>query len=131
LIVPKRQQPPSRARWAAQHPTIGVHCDRETYEKALALRQRHGLSFGQQFKQALDLVEKDLEAVRARGYAEGLEAGRRAGWTHALTVYRLTYPCSMCQVPISIEVGSEEAKVATAAVAAEGWAHDECLKRAQ
>ena len=129
--MPKRQQPPSRARWAAQHPTIGVHCDRETYEKALALRQRHGLSFGQQFKQALGLLEKDLDTVRTRAYAEGLEAGRRAGWTHARSLYRLTYACSSCQVPMDIQVGSEEAKVAVAAVVAEGWAHDECLRRAQ
>jgi hypothetical protein len=32
---------------------------------------------------------------------------------------------------MDIQVGSEEAKVAVAAVVAEGWAHDECLRRAQ
>ena len=127
----RTHQPPSRARYAAQHPTIGVHCDRETYQRLVALRERSGLSLGQLVKQELSVVEKDIETVRTRAYAEGLEAGRRAGWTHARRLYRLTYACSVCQGLIAIEAGSEEAKVATAAVVAGGWAHDECSRRLQ
>ncbi len=130
-MTAKRNPPPSRARYAAQHPTVGVHCDWETYQRLVALRERSGLSFGQLVKQTLGVAEKDLDTIRTRAYAEGLEAGRRAGWTHARSLYRLTYACSICQVPMDIQVGSEDAKVAVAAVVEEGWAHAECLKRVQ
>jgi hypothetical protein len=126
-----RHQPPSRARYAAQHPTIGVHCDRETYQRLVALRERSGMSFGQLIKQGLGVAEKDIETVRARGYEEGLQTGRRAGYTHARSLYRLTYACSRCQGPIAIEAGSEEAKIATAALTARGWQHVQCPARVQ
>jgi hypothetical protein len=128
-MVAKRNPPPSRARYAAQHPTIGVHCDRDTYQRLVALRERSGLSLGQLVKQALGVAEKDIDTVRTRAHAEGLEAGRRAGWTHARSLYRLTYACSICQGPIAIEAGSEAAKVATAALTARGWQHVQCPGR--
>jgi hypothetical protein len=129
--VAKRHQPPSRARYATQHPTIGVHCDRDTYQRLVALRERSGLSLGQLVKQELGVLEKDIDTVRTRAYAEGLEAGRKAGYAHARSLYRPTYPCSICLGPVAIEPGSEEAKIAVAAVVEEGWAHAECLRRVQ
>jgi hypothetical protein len=125
-MASRRRQPPSRARYAARHPTIGVHCDLETYQRAAALRERSGLSFGQLFKQELGLAEKDTKRARALGYAEGLEAGRRAGYAEARNLYRLTYPCFVCRRPMEVSVDSEEAKIAVAAITARGWGHDKC-----
>jgi hypothetical protein len=56
-------QPPSRRRYAAAHPTVGVHCDWETYDALIALRERSGLSFGQLVRQALGAVAMDIETA--------------------------------------------------------------------
>jgi hypothetical protein len=129
MVAAKRHQPPSRTRYAAEHPTIGVHCDRETYQRLVALRERSGLSLGQLVKQELGVAEEDIDTVRERAYAEGFEAGRKAGWTQARSLYRLTYACSVCRGPIAIESDSEQAKIATMALTAQGWHHVQCPRR--
>jgi hypothetical protein len=82
-------------------------------------------------KQELGVAEEDIDTVRERAHAKGFEAGRKAGCAQARSLYRLTFACSICQGPTAIPAGSEAAKVATAAVVAGGWAHDECSRRVQ
>ncbi len=136
-----RHSPPSRARYAAQHPTIGVHVDKPTYQKLLELRERSGLSLGQLVRQALKVVENDVEMVlltgRGEGYLQGFEEGRargyKEGWaagnTKALQLYRLTYPCNVCHQAIELRVGSTAAQVGVEALADQGWGHADCHGR--
>jgi hypothetical protein len=109
-----KHQPPSRRRYAAAHPTIGVHCDRKTYDALIALRERSGLSFGQLFRQALGVVTKDVEAARGRGYRE------------AKARYCLTTPCSGCGKPMEILAGSKMAERAVRGV--RRWRHHKCIE---
>jgi hypothetical protein len=110
-------QPPSRRRYAAAHPTIGVHCDRETYDALIALRERSGLSFAQLFRRALGVVEKDVAAI---------EAARARGYWQAKARYCLTTPCCGCGQPIEILAGTEMEEKAV--YASRGWGHSECIR---
>jgi hypothetical protein len=111
-----KRQPPSRRRYVAAHPTIGVHCDRETYDALIALRERSGLSFGELVRQALGAVEMDVASVE--------EVGRARGYRQAKARYCLTAPCSRCGQPIEIRAGSEMADAAVRAVS--DWEHTQC-----
>jgi hypothetical protein len=103
-----KHQPPSRRRYAAAHPTNGVHCDRETRDALIALRERSGLSFGQLVRQALGAVEMDIDTFE--------EEARVAGYGQAKARYCLTTPCIICGQPIEIRAGSEMADAAVRAV---------------
>jgi hypothetical protein len=118
-----KHQPPSRRRYAAAHPTIGVHCDRETYDALIALRERSGRSFGQLVRQGLGAVERDIAEVEARE-AAARERGRREGYRQARSRYCLTAHCSACGRAIEIEAGTEMARAAIRAVAP--WRHVDC-----
>jgi hypothetical protein len=74
-----RRVPPSRLRYEAAHPTVGVHCDVETKARLVALRDATGLSLGALVKQALGVLERDVDTARRIGRRQGLVEGRRAG----------------------------------------------------
>ena len=113
-----RHQPPSRRRYAATHPTIGVHCDRETYDALMALRERSGLSFGQLVRQALGALEMDIETVE--------DVATVVGYEQAAAQYRLRAPCSICGKPMDILAGSGMAAEAIRALRT--WGHVPCIR---
>jgi hypothetical protein len=113
-----RHQPPSRRRYAATHPTIGVHCDRETYDALISLRERSGLSFSQLVRQALGAVEMDIETVE--------DVATVVGYEEAAAQYRLRTPCSVCGKPMEILAGSEMAAEAVRSL--RNWGHGPCVR---
>jgi flagellar biosynthesis/type III secretory pathway protein FliH len=138
----RRNEPPSRLRYEAAHPTVAVHCDAETKARLVALREATDLSLGSLVKQALGVLERDVGAARSAGAAQGREAGRRsglaegrlagreegrqAGFAEARRRYRITYPCAKCGKDLDLTAGSEDAKAARQALIDAEWAHDEC-----
>ena len=141
-MTARRHVPPSRLRYDAAHPTVAVHCDLETKARLIALRDATGLSLGELVKQALELLERDVESARRDGFNKGLvegrragreegrtaglEEGRKAGFAEAVRRYRITYPCGRCGKLIAVEVGSEEASEARQALIDARWGHREC-----
>ena len=114
-----KHQPPSRRRYAATHPTIGVHCvDQKMYDDLIALRDLSGLSLGQLVLQALGKVAMDVAKVEA--------VGRARGYRQAKALYCLTTPCCHCGQPTEILAGSELADEAVRALRA--WGHIECIR---
>jgi hypothetical protein len=142
VMTTRRHVPPSRLRYEASHPTVAVHCDVETKARLVALRDATGLPLGALVKQALSVLESDLEAARQAGFAAGfadgrrvgevagraagVEEGRKAGFAEAVRRYRITYPCSRCGKLIALAVGSEAADDAREAITDAGWHHGEC-----
>ncbi len=133
----RRRQPPSRARYAALHPTIGVHTTREMRERLVALRQQSGLSFAQLIVTALGQIELDVAGAMSRGrqaghtdgFRSGFAQGRENGQAEAVAKYRLTYPCDVCGEHLTMTVGGPEADVAIQALARGGWGHEVCHKQ--
>jgi hypothetical protein len=141
-MTTRKHVPPSRLRYEASHPTVAVHCDVETKARLVALREATGLPLGVLVKQALTLLEADLEAARRAGFAAGLAQGRRvgelagraaggeesrkAGFAEAVRRYRITYPCATCGKLIAVTIGSPDAKAAREALIEAGWSHADC-----
>jgi Ribbon-helix-helix protein, copG family len=133
MRVAKRHQPPSRLRYEAANPVIGVRLDRATYERLLKLREETGLSFGALFRDALGVVEKDVEVIRQHARAEGVEIGRKIGrnegYKEAVAKYGIMYLCSDCGEEIKLLAGSKSAAAASEALTELGWGHASCHRR--
>ena len=134
----RRREPPSRVRYAATHPTIGIHVTLEERELLRTLSANSGLSVTQLAKQALSILEADLEAVRkkclqegigkgkALGQKEGYTEGRRDGFAEAKAQYGIPYPCARCGGPMLLGAGSASAREAVRMLRAAGWGHKDC-----
>lgn len=131
----KRHQPPSRMKYNAANPVIGVRVDRATYDRLIKLREQTGLSLGAIVRDALDVVEKDVEQIRRLARQEGIEVGRKIGhnegYKEAVARYRVTYPCDECEEDIALIAGSKSAAAASAALTERGWGHNSCHRRAR
>jgi hypothetical protein len=136
--VRRNHQPPSRARYAALHPTIGIHVTLEERELLRTLSGSSGLSVTQLTKQALGILRADIEAVRKKGVIEGMRKGKAAGRTEgyaegrgdgyaaAKARYAVVYPCAKCGGELVVRAGSASAIEAVRMLHDAGWGHVEC-----
>ncbi len=149
--MPAKRRPPSWQRYAAAHPTIGVHVDRPTYARLLTLREESGLSFGYLVRRGLGVAEKEVTTAIARGfkkgrsagYAEGKKAGHSEGWIagreagyavgreagrqEAESRYKIEYRCAACHLPMAVEKAHQPVvAVATAAIEGRRYVHAVC-----
>ena len=134
VTATRKHQSPSRRRYAAEHPTIGVHVDRPTHQRLIELRERSGLSLGQLVRRALGEIEEELDGVASRALQQGIDEGRRdgysqgraAGYAEARDAFRLTFPCAICRLPVVIPPGSGVARDAAAFLHARHAGHAKC-----
>ena len=131
----KKHQPPSRLRYAATHPTIGIHVTLEEREVLRTLSETTGLSVTQLTKQALGVLKADVEAVRKRGMQDGIRKGKAAGRTEgyaqgrsegyatAKARYAVAYPCAKCGGDIVMRAGLADAIESVRMLRTAGWAH--------
>jgi hypothetical protein len=100
-----RYRSPSRLKYAARKPTVGVHLDLDTHVKAMELCKLTGKSFAQLFREALDLVSSDYETVHALALEKGEKIGFERGWQAGILQGRLecgiiATSCTVCSEPI-------------------------------
>lgn len=128
-----RRRPPSRARYAAKHPTIGVHTTVEVRDRLLALRDSSGHSFAQLILAALGQVELDVTTARDRGRKEGFGQGFAAGWDNGFAAaeaqFRVSYDCAVCGEDVALSVGASDTLVATEVMTRGGFGHQSCHEK--
>jgi hypothetical protein len=139
---PKRHVPPARQRWAARNRTIGVTVTLEDYEHLRKMRARYNKSFGRIFKEALEVLERDLEGARLQGEKSGFDAGQAAGdksgyeggyedgYHEAKREWALTVKCPGCGETRVIEPGSITGDYLGEQLLALGW-HAGCGSEVQ
>jgi hypothetical protein len=141
----KKHVPPARMRWAARNRTIGVTVPLEVYDHLLKVRARYDKSFGRLFKEALDVLERDLEGARLQGQNSGIEKGQRAGYKagheaghgvgygagyqQAESEFKVMFTCPKCGTSTPLHPGTETTDAMLKTLAAAGWAHGECIDR--
>jgi len=101
----------------------------------LKLSEATALSFGALSRDALGLLDKDVEVIRQRARAEGVGIGRKLGhaegYREAKTKYRIAYRCDGCREEIAVVAGSKAAAEAGEAMTELGWGHAACHRRAR
>ncbi|MHB1940780.1 MAG: hypothetical protein ACYCS9_08165 [Candidatus Dormibacteria bacterium] len=103
--APGRPRPPSKARWAAAHPTIGVNIDRPAYERLDARRRAEGKTWAELFLGALAERDAELAASRADGFTEGRAAAQEAVES-ALTGIRREHRAAMANAAQEAEAAA-------------------------
>lgn len=129
-----KHRPPSRAKYDAAHPTIGVHTNRATYDRLIALRERTGLPFGQLILRTLGEVELQIDVAhetgrrsgRRDGKAVGHAKGREEGHAEAVNDFQITLPCPGCDDEMVLRAGTLMADAAVAWLKERGWRHTNC-----
>jgi hypothetical protein len=127
-----RYRPPSRVNYAARNPTVGVHMDLDTHVKAMELRQLTGKSFGQLFREALDLVSRDYDTVRALALEKGEKIGFDRGWQAGILYGRrecgiIATSCTVCSEPIIGRITPTVEPTEHLAQYRGGWYHADCV----
>ena len=134
-----RRRSPSRQRYAASHPAVTVHFDSQTNDRILELCRQTGHSRNRVVRnlvrQSLGDMEASVTDAFARGRSEGLtqgydagyDWGTRQGFANAKAKYALAYGCVGCHKPITIAIGSAEAKAAMQHLEDSGWGHADCV----
>lgn len=112
-----RRPPPSKARWSAGHPTIGVNVDRATYDVLDARRRAEGKTWA-----ALllgDLTDRDAERASTR--TEGAAAERKAA-DRELAILRREHAATLAAAEEHAEARERAASEWTRAAVAEAEA---------
>jgi hypothetical protein len=129
-----KHRPPSRVKYDAAHPSVGVHTDRATYDRLLALRQRTGLPFSQLILRTLGEVELQVDAAfeagrrsgRRDGKAVGHAKGREEGYAKAVSEFQIPLSCPVCDDDMPLRAGTPMADAAVAWLKERGWRHTTC-----
>ena len=121
-----KRKAPSRVKYEQAHPTVSCRVPTEVYDQLQVAKEAEGMSFADILKVGLGILE-----VRAREEAEvrerGRETGYREGYAEAERLYKVTYPCSVCDE--MLEVTTEDQKKAIKKYMPEhGWGHSECVE---
>lgn len=133
MVMPPHR-PPSRQRYAANHPALTVHFDLDLYKKVVELRERSGLTLNQLVRQALGSVEDHVAAIQGAAYQRGFDVGKGIGYDHgyytgydaAKGEYGLAIACEVCDEPIDILADAPIAERALELLRAQGWGHKAC-----
>lgn len=75
-----KRRAPTRVRYDATYPALTVHFDLETYAQVVELSKRSGLTRSQVVRRGLGAVERNVDAVLARGHEQGVQEGHEAGY---------------------------------------------------
>ncbi len=116
----KRRIPPSRIKYARNHPTVSARLPIAKRERLLAVLKSLGVTLRQLLLHFIDEYEIKVKSI---------EEARKAGFEEAKNLYMVSHACSVCGKPIPIT--SPRAKEAASKYMTEhGWGHSECHKKA-
>lgn len=118
---------PSRARYEQMHPTVSFRVPRDIYDKGKTVKKFNGMSFADIFKVGAGILEvrvKEEAEVRKQGYAVGYSEG----YEEAESVYKVTYPCSVCRRRLTVTSDGEKQAIKRY-MQENGWGHEECHDR--
>ena len=122
-----KEKMPSRVKYKKDHPVVSCRVTKELYDRLRAIKKAEGRSMADILKAGLGLYEVKVRAekeIRDKAYEEG----HIRGYALAESVYKITYPCSICKK--IMEVTTEEEKRAIRKfMIDEGWGHAACHDR--
>lgn len=122
-----KRTPPSRKKYEQENPTVSCRVPKELYDGLKAAKDADGRSFTDILKLGLGILElKVSKEQEARG--EGFEEGFGDGYEAAESLYKVTFPCSVCRKTIAVTDKTTKEAVKRYMVE-HGWGHAECINQ--
>ena len=120
----QRRNPPSRRKYEENNPVVSFRVPKKDYDRFLVVREDLGMSHGDVYRAGLSVTEvniRDEEEIKQQAYEEG----QVCGYELAESVYKITYPCSICGKPIEVTTEEEE-KAIRRFMIENRWHHGDC-----
>ena len=123
----KKKKTPSRIKYEQSHRTVSFRPSNELYDRLQAVKEEEGLSNTDVLKVGVGLLEVKVRSEREAS-EQSFEEGFEKGFEEAESIYKVTFPCSVCRK--TIEVSSDKTKEAIRKYMLErGWGHADCINR--
>ena len=127
VVKGRKRKTPSRVKYEYSHPTVSFRVSKELYDRLQAVKEAEGKSITDVLKVGLSLLEvkvsKEKEAKK-QGYEEGFEKG----YKEAESLYKVTFPCSICGKTLTV-TGKKEKEAVRRYMREHRWGHVECINR--
>lgn len=123
----KKKKTPSRLKYEETHPTMSFRATKEVEDRLRVVQKAENKSVMDIFKIGLGLLEVKIRSeaeIREKAFREG----HRKGYELAESIYKVTFPCSVCRetIPVEDKVTKEAVKKY---LVQDGWGHADCINR--
>ena len=122
-----KRKSPSREKYERNNPVASFRMSKKLGDKAQEAKGKLGLSYRNIFETGLSLIEVKIRTeaeIRKEAYREG----HFKGYTLAESIYKVTYPCSICKKVLEVTT-EEEKKAIRRFMIDSGWGHAACHDR--
>jgi len=123
----KKKRTPSRIKYEQNHPTVSFRVSKEIYDRLEIVKEAEGKSITDVLRVGVGLLEvkvsKEKEAKK-QGYEEGFSDG----YEEAESLYKVTFPCSICGKTLTV-TGKKEKEAVKRYMREHRWGHVECINR--
>jgi len=119
-----KKKSPSRDRYEKNNPVTSFRLSKEDGDYSLAMRKKEGMSHADVYKVGLGLIKVKIRSedeIRKEAH----DKAEVEGFEFSESIFKVTYPCSVCRKPIELDT-PEEKKAAARYMTEHGWAHGEC-----
>ncbi|MBM3119599.1 MAG: hypothetical protein FJ006_08660 [Chloroflexi bacterium] len=124
-----KRKSPSRAKYEQSHPVVSFRVSRKLHDRIQIVKRVEGQSLTDIVEAGVGLFEVKIRAeeeIRQQAFQEG----HIKGYTLAESLYKVTFPCSVCGE--QMEVDHKETKRAVREFLIDnGWGHRTCIERYQ
>lgn len=123
----KKRQSPSRVKYEQSRPTFSFRIYKDLDERIREVKKAEGMSNTNIVEAGVGLFEvkvsKEKEAKK-QGYEEGFSDG----YEEAESLYKVTFPCSICGKTLTV-TGKKEKEAVRRYMREHQWGHVECINR--
>jgi hypothetical protein len=121
----KKKKMPSRIKYEQAHPVRSLRIPKVLDDKLREIQEKENVSLLDILKAGAGLFEVKIRAeeeIRKNAYQEG----HFKGFTLAQSLYKVTFPCSVCGE--TMQVNTKEIKEAVREfLIANRWGHSDCI----
>lgn len=125
MVTGKKHKPPSKIRYAENHPSVTIHLTKDEYNDLWEMSLNNGKSMNQMLKEAVGLVRKGWKK-----YLTVFEEGMESGYKDAIKDFSRNLKCSSCGRSFQIDPKLDDKiyKWLVEKFNDVGWRHQNCRK---
>ena len=123
----KRRDPPSRKKYERDNPVVSFRVSRKEYDVLQTTKKKEGISNADIMRAGLGRLEVKIRS-EAEIWEKAFRQGHRKGYELAESIYKVTFPCSVCGEAVPVEDNDTKEAIKKYLVR-DGWGHADCIDR--